>query len=805
MKKLLLYKLLLPAMMFCYLFNVETLSAQNLVLNPSFENVANAPYCFFQGVYNWHDTDALSDTCTTPDVFGSGFMLPPPLVMPNPFSSSPNAALGYQYSRTGSNHAGIIVYDTLPSPYREYLEGTLSAPLLAGKQYKVKFYINLAEIGSQYASNSIGVYFSNTLLQKNHCTTPGNFNVTPQLQYIGPILTDSVNWVPLEWTYIAQGGEQYITIGNFNSNANTTTTIVKQSADHPIAYYFIDDVEVTALNCSSIDIILSSTNDTLCPGSSNGSITIGNITGGVAPYQLQWQHNGSSAYTLTGLTDGYYTAIVTDAVGGCTYTETFQIYELESVIDSVYLDEAQCFNYVYLIEDTSSGRHAVNFIWNNGDSVNYLYNVPPAIYSVTITDNYGCIDNISVTISQVPGIYSEITAIPDTGGCSGSLTTLAYTGTLPFSYQWTGGQTTANINNLCAGTYNVTITDANGCTVYDSGVITNDSVLVWPGDANDDLIVDYTDIFPIGLYYGTNGFTRASVSYVWNGYSSANWPDTIYNGSNMKHADCNGDGIINVTDTFAISINYGETHTRSNTLNSRAGEPVFTLVSSQSVYLPGDTITLDIMIGDAGNQAADLYGVGFSINYDNVLAEPGSVEILITNSFLGTNADNLRLNKIFENNGKVDAAIVRKNLQPVSGYGKIGELKFKAVSNISTLLNTTVSFTDYSAIDENGDEILFDVQPVSFQIDGVTGIGSNVIAQFFIYPNPTNNQLNITTTLQGNDEVQYQIITTLGATAMANKATAKDFSIDVSTLPAGIYFIHLQSGNAQTVKRFVKE
>jgi hypothetical protein len=76
---------------------------------------------------------------------------------------------------------------------------------------------------------------------------------------------------------------------------------------------------------------------------------------------------------------------------------------------------------------------------------------------------------------------------------------------------------------------------------------------------------------------------------------------------------------------------------------------------------------------------------------------------------------------------------------------------------------------------------------------------------FTVYPNPTNNLLNITTTLQGNNETQYQIINTLGATAMANKATAKDFSIDVSAMPAGIYFIHLQSGNAKTVKRFVKE
>jgi hypothetical protein len=74
-----------------------------------------------------------------------------------------------------------------------------------------------------------------------------------------------------------------------------------------------------------------------------------------------------------------------------------------------------------------------------------------------------------------------------------------------------------------------------------------------------------------------------------------------------------------------------------------------------------------------------------------------------------------------------------------------------------------------------------------------------------MYPNPTTGLINITTALKDNNAIQYQIINTLGATAIANKATAKDFSIDVSTLPSGIYFIHLQSGTAQTVKRFVKE
>jgi hypothetical protein len=85
------------------------------------------------------------------------------------------------------------------------------------------------------------------------------------------------------------------------------------------------------------------------------------------------------------------------------------------------------------------------------------------------------------------------------------------------------------------------------------------------------------------------------------------------------------------------------------------------------------------------------------------------------------------------------------------------------------------------------------------------GINENKNHVFNIYPNPTNNQLNITTTLQDNDVIQYQIINMLGTTVAINKAAAKNFSIDVSALSSGIYFIQLQNDSVLTVKRFVKE
>jgi len=94
--------------------------------------------------------------------------------------------------------------------------------------------------------------------------------------------------------------------------------------------------------------------------------------------------------------------------------------------------------------------------------------------------------------------------------------------------------------------------------------------------------------------------------------------------------------------------------------------------------------------------------------------------------------------------------------------------------------------------------------PDSLIISGVNQIAFNN-RYFSIYPNPTNHQLNIITYNTSTQPIYCQIINTLGSIVASHQTTIPEFSIDVSALPAGIYFIHLQSGNAQTVKRFVKE
>ncbi|MBL0052310.1 MAG: hypothetical protein IPP29_12760 [Bacteroidetes bacterium] len=122
---------------------------KNLVLNPSFETLrlARLGLSEFTNAQNWDDANSGADsTSISPDLYAAcsweiGGV------------NSPAALLGYQPSRTGFAHAGIINYEAVSlfgcvqlfsDNYREYIRGELSSPLQAGTQYDVSFYVNLA-------------------------------------------------------------------------------------------------------------------------------------------------------------------------------------------------------------------------------------------------------------------------------------------------------------------------------------------------------------------------------------------------------------------------------------------------------------------------------------------------------------------------------------------------------------------------------------------------------------------------------------------------------------------------------------
>ena len=109
-------------------------------------------------------------------------------------------------------------------------------------------YVSLGD-NSSFATDNMGIYFTNSEYLRDPCpgTSSSLINVTPQLNYdCAPITDASDNWVRLEWNYVATGGEQYFTIGNFFNNANTNIANLPFNLTNPYAYYFIDDVSIIA-------------------------------------------------------------------------------------------------------------------------------------------------------------------------------------------------------------------------------------------------------------------------------------------------------------------------------------------------------------------------------------------------------------------------------------------------------------------------------------------------------------------------------------------------------------------------------
>ena len=192
--------------------------------------------------------------------------------------SVPRNRMGNQQPHTGNAYCGIYCSQ---AAYREYLQTELKTPLQAGRRYRVSFYVSLAE-KSPHAVATIGALFSrerlndttwDILMQREVRTYGDNqtqtiaVNYRPQIEHnADSAMIDTKGWMPVAGEFVAEGGERYMTIGNFNSfNKSNVVETHSPSAVLQGAYYYIDDVSVLPLEVQPHD-----TNDT--PKVSEGDV-----------------------------------------------------------------------------------------------------------------------------------------------------------------------------------------------------------------------------------------------------------------------------------------------------------------------------------------------------------------------------------------------------------------------------------------------------------------------------------------------------------------------------------------------------
>lgn len=260
------------------LLNNENTTAQNLVLNPGFENLIQCPY----------SPDALNfcigwATINSSDCFNKCATL-------YSFVSVPSNFVGNQYPHNSNGYSGLITYalpDTLE--YREYAQSKLLKKLGNNSTYCVSFYVSAAD-SVRFQTDKMGVHFSPNPIDPVVYpipTPPYLIFYQPQVESTLGVLSDTANWVEIAGTYTANGTEEYITIGNFYKSPNTTVIYLDSTNANYFAYYYIDDVSV-----EEIKTVDAGLDKSICI---NDSVTLGNNSTENAQYQWYPQSGLSNA------------------------------------------------------------------------------------------------------------------------------------------------------------------------------------------------------------------------------------------------------------------------------------------------------------------------------------------------------------------------------------------------------------------------------------------------------------------------------------------------------------------------------
>ncbi|MCX7861709.1 MAG: gliding motility-associated C-terminal domain-containing protein [Bacteroidales bacterium] len=222
-------------------------------------------------------------------------------------------------------------------------------------------------------------------------------------------------------------------------------------------------------------VSITQTNN-VCAGDSIGSITV-TIANGTPPYTYTWsngivQTTNSTSHTISNLLSGTYSVTISDA-NGCSQTAQATIIETNPPINITLtpvhvLCHGQSTGIIYSQVTGGTPPYTYQWIPVGGNGPNAT-NLPAGTYTLSVVDAVGCPKVDSTTITEPPtyvGVtLDSVQHVTCFGGTNGYIAISAFDGVPPYTYLWSNGSTLQDLSNIPAGTYTVTVTDANGCTI----------------------------------------------------------------------------------------------------------------------------------------------------------------------------------------------------------------------------------------------------------------------------------------------------------------------------------------------------
>ena len=532
--------------------------------------------------------------------------------------------------------------------------------------------------------------------------------------------------------------------------------------------------------------------DATCNGACNGSASA-TASGGTGPVTYMWMPGGQTTQTVNGLCAGTYTCTVTDA-NGCTTTQSFSITQPAPLTVSAMQTNVSCnggTNGSAMVM-VAGGVAPYTYSWSSGGTTDTENNLAAGSYTCTITDQSGCTFTQTFSITEPPAlqVIGTQTDVSCNGGNNGSADVTVSGGTPPYSYSWSSGGTTGAESNLAAGSYTVTITDANNCTFTQTFSITEPSALGLSGSVT---------------AVACNSDTTGAIDITPNGGVSP-YTFSWSNGATTEDISNIGAGSYTVTITDANSCTF--TQTLSIT------EPPALAASTASTTNPSSCGTadgaadVDVTGGVApytfswsnGATTEDLSGIAAG-SYTLTVTDDNGCTTVHTIAINDPNAPAVTVSLSMDTICLADDTMMLTGASPAGGTWSGPGVSGNGFDPMSAGIGQhviTYTFTDTSGCTGTASDTI--------TVDVCTG-AATVIAKgnITLYPNPVDGELflnleNFTGTtvvrlMNAEGRLLYEERLTPGSTT---------HRIDTSELAAGLYFVQVQAQGQAAVSKVVK-
>ncbi len=274
------------------------------------------------------------------------------------------------------------------------------------------------------------------------------------------------------------------------------------------------------------------------------------------------------------------------------------------------------------------------------------------------------------------------------------------------TYEWFfQGMLIANTPSVTineTGEYWLRLVDQCGNTETDSIDVFVDDDCVWPGDFNQDRIVNQYDLLPFALAFGQTGPARFDASFNWEGQACLDWEGETT--PNLKHIDGSGNGIIDLNDPRAIWLNYGKMNEASSIINTTNSPFVMETQFRDVEYVEEHKMRLivDVYIENPNTTNLSAYGLAFEINFSITNPEQRihSLHTDFSDIWLGTKDEDLYTfdYTIDSTNNSFDIAVALSRIdhQNQNGSGKLARLiaEIDVLPTLDSLVNLSVSLSN---------------------------------------------------------------------------------------------------------------